>query len=311
MLNTNLTETQIKELHAFQKSWIPIALNTAPLEYNKVQSTIDKHYKFLKIKTPKVVILPSPKQCIGLIAFLNGLASEKRKQYIKELPEYTEFASFNHPNVKKESVSSHDWGQLEAMWLSFCKFVWPISPEITKKEKDIINLWEESVRNLFIWYAFDEIAIVSERFTEVYLDAEYKLHKDGSKAIRFKDDTGLYAWHGTTVPKKYGSVLSEHWKPEWILEEDNAELRKILTETIGYDRVLKTLGGKTLDTWREYELIEFSKAKTREPIHLLKMTCPSTRFSHTIPVPEEIDSAREAIKWCNWGIDAATFITEA
>lgn len=310
MLNTNLTDAQIKKLHDYQKEWIPIALNTKPLEYNKAQSTIHKHYKFLKIKTPKVVILPSPAQCVNLISLLNSVDCKKRKAYIKTLLSHTECVT-RADSSKEGASSSHDWGQLEAMWLSFCKFVEPFSPEITQKEQQIITLWEESVKNLFIWYAFDEIAIVSERFTEVHLDEEYKLHKDGNPAVKFKDETGLYAWHGVTMPKKYGSILSEHWQPEWILEENNAELRKILTETIGYDRALKTLGGKTLDTWREYELIEFNKAKAQVPIRLLKMTCPSTQFTHTIPVPEDIVSAREAIKWCNWGIDADAFITEA
>lgn len=33
-----------------------------------------------------------------------------------------------------------------------------------------------------------------------------------------------------------------------------------------------------------------------EPIHLLKMTCPSTRHIHVLRVPPDIFSAREAIR---------------
>lgn len=37
------------------------------------------------------------------------------------------------------------------------------------------------------------------------------------------------------------------------------------------------------------------------------MTCPSTSFIHALRVPPDINSAREAINWVNWGIDPEEF----
>lgn len=45
----------------------------------------------------------------------------------------------------------------------------------------------------------------------------------------------------------------------------------------------------------------------REPFYLLKMTCPSTEFIHALRVPPDMRSAREAIRWANWGIDPQEF----
>lgn len=44
-----------------------------------------------------------------------------------------------------------------------------------------------------------------------------------------------------------------------------------------------------------------------EPIYLLKMICPSTGFIHVLRVPPDIQSAKEAIRWVNWGTDLEEF----
>nr|WP_264196540.1 hypothetical protein [Microseira wollei] len=37
------------------------------------------------------------------------------------------------------------------------------------------------------------------------------------------------------------------------------------------------------------------------------MTCPSTGHIHALRVPPDMTSAREAIRWVNWGIDPEEF----
>jgi hypothetical protein len=44
-----------------------------------------------------------------------------------------------------------------------------------------------------------------------------------------------------------------------------------------------------------------------KPIHLLKMTCPSTNHVHALRVPPNLQTAREAIRWVNWDIDPEEF----
>ncbi|HEY9694485.1 MAG TPA: hypothetical protein V6D15_19965 [Oculatellaceae cyanobacterium] len=47
-----------------------------------------------------------------------------------------------------------------------------------------------------------------------------------------------------------------------------------------------------------------------EPIHLLKMVCPSTEHIHILRVPPNIELAREAIRWVNCGIDPEYFMAQ-
>uniref|UniRef100_UPI00403F9727 DUF6745 domain-containing protein n=1 Tax=Microcoleus sp. OTE_8_concoct_300 TaxID=2964710 RepID=UPI00403F9727 len=92
----------------------------------------------------------------------------------------------------------------------------------------------------------------------------------------------------------------------WILAEENAEVRRVLIEGIGYDRIIQELQAKQIDSWQEYALLQIDNADF-EPICLLKMTCPSTGFIHALRVPPNLTSAREAIAWVNWDIDPEEF----
>jgi internalin A len=77
------------------------------------------------------------------------------------------------------------------------------------------------------------------------------------------------------------------------------------------------LKAETLDSWREYTLLRiidtplYSEVNgsevEEEPIHLLKMVCPSTAHIHVLRVPPDIYTAREAIRWVNWDTDPQEF----
>jgi len=39
------------------------------------------------------------------------------------------------------------------------------------------------------------------------------------------------------------------WQSQWLLEENNAELRRVLIQGIGYEKICKELQGQELDFW--------------------------------------------------------------
>ncbi|RUR75278.1 DUF6745 domain-containing protein [Chlorogloeopsis fritschii PCC 9212] len=155
---------------------------------------------------------------------------------------------------------------------------------------------------------FEKVCVECDRSRQISLDSENRLHKEAEPVIQFADGwhTGYYH-HGVKIPEKYGKVHSQQWQPHWLLEEDNAELRRVLIQAIGYDRISQELKAQELDVWQEYTLLCIDVDVDVEPICLLKMTCPSTGRIHVLRVPPEIKSAREAISWVNWGIDPEEF----
>ena len=112
------------------------------------------------------------------------------------------------------------------------------------------------------------------------------------------------------ILEKYCDIRLDFWEVRWLIEEDNAEIRRLLIQVIGYEKICQKLDAIELDNWREYTLLKIDKEVDIEPIHLLKMACPSTERIHVLRVPPDITSAREAIKWVNWGIDPEEFDIE-
>nr|WP_265236991.1 hypothetical protein [Lyngbya sp. CCAP 1446/10] len=155
-------------------------------------------------------------------------------------------------------------------------------------------------------FPFEKICAVCDRPRHLRFDSQNRLHAEGEPAIEFADGWNFYYYHGVRLPENYGKVHPNQWQSQWILTEDNAELRRVLIQGIGYDRICQELSAKQIDSWQEYELLQIDKADV-EPICLLKMTCPSTGFIHALRVPPNLRSAREAIRWVNWDIDAEEF----
>ncbi len=156
-------------------------------------------------------------------------------------------------------------------------------------------------------FPFEKICFVCERPIKLSLDSEDRLHAVGEPAIQFADGYSLYAYHGVTLPEKYSKLHPYQWQAQWLLEEDNAEVRRVLIQGIGYARICQELQAIELDSWQEYTLLKIDADVDDDPIYLLKMTCPSTGFIHALRVPPDVESAREAIRWVNWGTDPEEF----
>ena len=141
--------------------------------------------------------------------------------------------------------------------------------------------------------------------------------------LRSLSDLGIVIFANMNLPRRYWMKFSE-WKPLWLLDEDNAEIRRILIERVGYEKICTELDADPIDTWREYELIkidlfalksfsfnsfqDFIELNNPEQIiALLKMRCPSTAHIHLLRVPPEMTSAESAITWVNHGIHPDEF----
>jgi len=176
------------------------------------------------------------------------------------------------------------------------------------------QLFQSLVINCGWIFPYEHICIVCERPIKLSLDSDLLPHGEGEFALLFADGYSLYSHHGVLIPRKYGQVHPSRWEVQWILEEENLEIKQILIKEIGYARICQELSAKTLDFWREYTLLRLDDIIDdidRMPISLLKMSCPSTGMIHALRVPPDIQSARDAIRWVNWGVDPDLFVMES
>ena len=182
--------------------------------------------------------------------------------------------------------------------------------EILKCESDAGKDWElfyNLVENCGWIFPYKQICLVCDRPRVLSMDDEALLHAEAAPAMQFADGFSIYTHHGIRLPEKYGKVPPSEWRSQWLLSEENAQLRMVLIQAIGYDRICHELQAVTIDSWQEYELLAVNSEIDIEPINLLKMICPSTGKIHVLRVPPDINSAQSAIKWVNWDIDALDF----
>lgn len=193
-------------------------------------------------------------------------------------------------------------------WLDFC-----ISILSGNHDPKKWQIFQSLVSNCGWIFPFENTCILCSRPIQLSFDSQHLLHAEGEYAILFADGYSLYFNHGVVLPIKYGQVHPHQWRAMWILEEENAELRRILIQEIGYERICQELNAIELDSWREYSLLKIDRLiddVDGQPIYLIKMICPSTGFIHALRVPPYMQSARQAISWVNWGVDPEKFAVE-
>jgi internalin A len=184
---------------------------------------------------------------------------------------------------------------------------------LDEKAQEILRCKQQLFEECGWIFPFENICLVCDRPLHIRFDSANELHAEGEPAIAFADGYSLYFHHGVKLPEKYGKVHPDRWQAEWLLSEENAELRRLLIQRIGYDRIIQELEVTELDSWQEYTLLsidfdnDFDDEGNAKPIYLLKMTCPSTGFIHALRVPPDLESAQEAIRWVNWGINPEEF----
>ncbi|HEY9829506.1 MAG TPA: leucine-rich repeat domain-containing protein, partial [Stenomitos sp.] len=175
------------------------------------------------------------------------------------------------------------------------------------KEQEALRCLKQLFLSCGWIFPYEKVCVVCDRPRILCFDNQERLHAEASPAIQYADGWSVYAYHGVRLPEKYGKVHPNQWQSQWLVSEENAELRRVLIQEIGYARLVEKLQAIELDSWQEYTLIGIDFNADEEPIYLLKMTCPSTGYIHALRVPPDMKSAREAISWVNWGVDPEQF----
>ena len=185
-------------------------------------------------------------------------------------------------------------------------YISSLGVNISQKAQEIHHCQKQLFKHCGLIFPLEKFCFVCDRPRHLRFDSQNRLHAEAEPAIEFADGWNFYYYHGVRLPEKYGQLHPNQWQSQWLLTEENAEVRRVLIEGIGYDRIIQELSAKQIDSWQEYALLQIDNADV-EPICLLKMTCPSTGFIHALRVPPNLTSAREAIGWVNWDIDPEEF----
>ncbi|MFH1022882.1 MAG: hypothetical protein V1809_05795 [Planctomycetota bacterium] len=207
-----------------------------------------------------------------------------------------------------DQVDSACWrGQHDIGWLwffSFAREVFGLAEDAGFVE-GIVKVAESAGW----WIPGTETCWISERHDAIRRDARGRLHVDGAPAVQYPDGWGAYAWHGVPIPSEWGRVRSEQWRPDWIFDEKNQTLRRVLIEGIGHDRLAHSQG-QPIHVDGDMELLGVWHSGF-DPIVFLKVKCPSTGLFYVLRVPPEMRTCRQARNWTLWNErDRMKFVKE-
>jgi len=333
-----MTPEQEKLIPVYQKKWMKIVRSTERVDRVRAEKKIQVAYELMGEKEPEVIFCDSPYSALDVVDWSD--VESRLMTLILRLP--GNFDSDHMIGIINELIYrrlieriSEDWENADDKdkqsiecklgtlynpgydyWLEpgFCRMGMSFDFELSVLQADCDvkdNLCFNLLVNLGGWiFAHQKTCIVCDRPTKVFLDDEQLPHGEGFPAIQFSDGFSVYAYHGVKLPEKYGKIHPQQWQSQWLLEEENAELRRVLIQGIGYARISQELQAIPLDNWREYTLLRIDSDVDIEPINMLKMTCASTGYIHCLRVPPDLQNAREAIRWVNWDIDPESFAIE-
>lgn len=132
-----------------------------------------------------------------------------------------------------------------------------------------------------IQYRLDRMHGIYRAWTESGAPLDKRIYVRG---VRMSGDLGARIQSGKLTAKL-------------ILRIANTAVRRICLEEFGYARFLADLPHEILDRSGEYELVKIDWHKREEPIHLVKVKCPSTGAFYTLRVPPAMKTVSEAVAW--------------
>ena len=345
---SQLTPEQEALIPVYREKWQKMAISTEPIHREKAANAIKAAYEAIALPEPEIIFYDSPYTALIKLGDARGdrlantpdrgkavrLQIESRVLFpIKKQLE--DQVAINVRSKLRDSLYFPPQNELETCLESIGDLAMQCTQQLSEKIPPELWAVYSSLYDYYIgalncqysdrawdlfhgvvsqcgWlFPYEKVCVVCDRPRELYFDEENHLHAEGFPAIVFADGFNIYAYHGVILPEKYGKIYPEKWQSEWIFSEENAELRRVLIQGIGYDRLCQELQATELDYWQGYSLLRIDKTVDIEPINLLKMNCPSTNYIHVLRVPPDIELAREAIKWVNWGIDPKEFSVQS
>lgn len=146
---------------------------------------------------------------------------------------------------------------------------------------------------------YENICFISERHSQINLDARGRLHCETGPAIAYPDGFCVHAWHGTVFPEEW---LQGKLSAQDAISTDNVELRRVACELIGWDKVLNKLHAVTVNKDIDPEIGELLSVNISgvDDEKFLRVICGTGR-TFILPVPPNMRTAREANAW-TWGL---------
>jgi len=219
MAITELTPEQEQKLEANYQQWLKLGLSTDRLDRNAVSQAIFDLYEVSGYKQPEILFFESPKACLRAWEEHEGRLNEGHTQ-----------------------TSSMLGGVLWCGWEFLYDFAREIK-QLTLDEKDnkLLDIWLAQARACHIWFAYQEVALISERPIEIHIDDRGRLNNTTGPALAYSDGSKLYSVGGVRID---GKVIEDpnYLSYAIISAETNQEVKRVLMQLFGWEKYIAQSG---------------------------------------------------------------------
>lgn len=220
------------------------------------------------------------------------VAVQTLKDFLGEDCERHEFVYVASPSGIPKNAKNITYGNHDVNWVAHYKFFndnFEICPEIETMVPVIENLG---------WVYYDDKKIyVCDRPTKIKFDEQNRTHSETGPAIEYSDGFAVYIWHGMRVPKEW-IMNKESLTEKEFFRHQNAELRRVACEIVGWNKVLDKLSAKVIDEDADPEIGTLLEVNIPDigNERFLKVLC-GTKREFAMPVPPTVKTAIEAQAW--------------
>jgi len=336
-----ITKEEKTRMDAHAQMWIERALRTDPIEPEKIVPAIEGIYAAAGLKTPRVVIVPSPvvmAAAYGAASAIwqsasatynaadnathNATASATRSATVSATDNATRSATDDAFNACFEMAGDlgikcsrkwyiayqggNMWGGLECYLTAMRDIIGLRLPE-----HDAYHHWEQAAIHGGFRVMHPEFCLVCDFPVHIKMDDNGEPHCEDGPSHLWRDGTSFYFWHGVQVPGRWIEQKNSV-DPAEILAAENVEQRAAGISIFGMRRMLDKLDHKIIDSDPDPvhgDLIEVNIPDLPDPVLYLKAHCPRNGTIMEAVNPAEMDerTVKGAQAW-RLGIPASEFV---
>lgn len=183
-----MSKKEIKELTPDQEAQIPIYIErykkigtrTGPCNRAAAEASIVEAYAYLKKAAPTFKWVGDPFE-----------GAREAARHLKQSSEITT------EEVRAQAGLAH-YGSFEAYWVAFYSFAFEVLPiEPPDNSNAIAN---KLVNECGIFWTFDDLCIISERPSTLFLNEEGKMHNEDGPAISWPSGANMFVFNGEIMP---------------------------------------------------------------------------------------------------------------
>lgn len=324
---TQLTPEQEDMLKAYHSHWLEVGTSTEPADRPRAEKAIGGLYELGNKPMPYVIWANSPVAAIKLLTHISkfndegmGLEPEVIYDFLnlmingepfnrKVTGEQLSRLSAEYERIKTDELHyfRNYGGQLEAGWVAFYKYCAELGVEYDAESSKGLDLWAEQARSCGIWFAFDQLCVITERPTAIHVEkvresSTYQLHNAIGPALEYSDGFKLYYFHGVRVNQQ---IIEQPLTltAEQVLNEPNAEVRRVMIEKMGYERFFSITQAEVLDedlepTGNPRKLLSIELPSDPDGvIVVVEVQCTTTGKKYYLRVPPTMKTCLQAIAW--------------